>query len=77
MLNVKDNQTPLVSQILLFGSYGPNTVDSMIIHDRTIEEAGLSHTKFVIEQLVVVGWMSLTSDGRYITTQEGEAFLKH
>ncbi|HAS6055336.1 hypothetical protein [Vibrio vulnificus] len=73
-MKVKPEQAHLVSSILESASFGPTTVDSMIIWNKSIEEAGRLHVEFVIEQLLHAGCLSRTSDHRFITTREGEVF---
>jgi len=73
-MKIKAEQKELVSSILESASFGPNTVDSMIIWNKAIEEAGRVHVEFVIEQLLHAGCLIRTSDNRLITTRQGEIY---
>lgn len=74
-MQVKPNQENLVVSILESTNYGPNTIDSMLLWNQSIEEAGRTHLEFVVEQLIVSGCLTYTSDRRLITTQQGEILL--
>lgn len=74
-MNVKPNQHNLVLSILESANCGPNTTDSMLLWNACIEEAGRLHVEFVVEQLVHAGCLTRTTDGRWMTTQEGERYI--
>ena len=74
-MNVKSNQNHLVISILESANCGPNTIDSMLLWNPCIEEAGRNHVEFVAEQLIHTGWLTYTTDGRFITTHDGERYI--
>ncbi len=75
-MKVKPNQTNLVLSILESANCGPNTIDSMLLWNSCIEEAGRLHVEFVVEQLLNAGSLTYTTDRRLITTHEGEQFIR-
>jgi predicted transcriptional regulator len=71
MLNVKNNQTSPVLDILIVSSFGPKTRQELI----GLSSQNHTHQEFVIEQLVCTGCLSLTEDERYLLTSSGEVLL--
>ncbi|EGR0659846.1 hypothetical protein ACUULL_003252 [Vibrio cholerae] len=76
MFEVKENQSKLVSQILESATHGPLCVDHFTT---TLSSFKVSahHVRFVFEQLVASGLLLCASDGRYVTTRNGELVLAH
>lgn len=74
MTPVKENQKELVSYILESGLYGPLKSSDVSIK---FPEQNYMHLDFIIEQLDIAGAISNLSDGRFVTTSNGEEMLEN
>lgn len=76
MKQVKENQQELVEYILENALCGPQNAVSLMGVKMIKSGISEAHVGFVMQQLLIVGALSQTSDTRYITTSAGEQLLK-